>query len=285
MTPQELSAARGRLWSLLGRLLLVPPDDGVAAAVAAVPSLVLGDGDLAARHYSALVDGVSPHASVFLGTNGRLGEFPILPLYQRVGFAGTVTDAEPDHAGVICYCLAFLADAEADALRDRRMDEAARVREATEAVLREAALPWFPRLAGALVDQGDVLYSGVGQLLVELAESYQVQAAPQLGDPVDISGLRPMIDTLLVPARSGMVWRREGIRRLGETLDVGTGFGSRRQMLRTVVEGAAASGSGVVVRGLVAEIERQVETLGGLMGGDAWVGRLHQTRESVRSLA
>jgi hypothetical protein len=285
VTPTELARARGRLWSLLGRLLLVPPDDGVAAAVAAVPSLTMGQGDLGARHYAALVDGVSPHASVFLGATGHLGEFDVRALYGRVGFVGTVPDAEPDHAGVVCYCLAFLADAEADALEDGRTDQAARVRQAAEAALSEVGMPWFPRLAGALVAQGDALYAGVGTMLAELAGSYGVEATVAFGEPVDVSGLRRMVDSLLVPSRSGMVWERGGIRRLGRAFDVGTGFGSRRQMLRTVIEGGASAGSDVVVRGLLDEIGHQRRALAGIAGADAWTERLDQTADAVASLA
>ncbi|MCB9680439.1 MAG: molecular chaperone TorD family protein [Alphaproteobacteria bacterium] len=304
MDAHDLALSRSRTWALLGRLLLEGPTPGVAAWVAAVPALadtlVASDDDArAARHHAILGSEVFPYASAFLSDDGLLGgdvAGAVRARFAAAGFSARVSGVEPDHAGMICLCLAFLGEMEVEALDDGRDDVLARVRALQADVLGADVLPWFPALAVALERQGDPFYATVGALAVELAAAHDAAPSPViLPPPLDVldepkAGLATVARALLVPGRSGWFLSRADLIRLGRAVEVPPGFGPRWKMLEALLVGAVDHGRArEALAALTAEIGTWDE---GFAGWEAlglpvspWRERLAVTKGALQRLS
>jgi TorA maturation chaperone TorD len=269
--------ARHRLYALLGRLLVEGVTDETAPVVRSLPALAaLAPEDaaaadrIAAAHYAALQLEVVPYESVLLHPEGRLGGPPATEVRQfcaRLGLTAPRADVEPDHVGLELAVLAHLCAAELEALQDDATDAVVGVRDAQRQFLDAHLLRWLPVLAGAVAELEGNPWAAATGLALELAADHRASlggdverwALPEppklLDDPR--TGLRDVARTLARAAEGGWVCSRAALRRVGAQVELGTGFGDRRQQLVTLVGGAAeAERLPELVWALGAELDR-----------------------------
>ncbi len=311
--------ARSRAYALFSDLVRrgIRPDN--LDEVATWPELVEAAEDLSSevdfdlygtRHHRLFDLNVHPFEGVFLDaasspTGERLAA--VSALYPRVGFGWDPTKEGADHFGVELAALSYLSGAEADAMDDADEDSRTRVRTAASQVLGQLVLPWFPVLKEAVLAHADPLFDRVfelcDELLVDHVHALELQGVegPPLDEPslADLlaesqTSLRDVVDHLLTPRCSGLLFTTERIRRAGRTQEVPGGFGSRARVLDVTLRSAADYGAlPAVADALRAEVElarSRVE----LWGADwpnplrshaaAWKGRLVSTIDGLGRL-
>jgi TorA maturation chaperone TorD len=184
-----------------------------------------------------------PYASVYLGAEGMLGG----EARDRVaGFWRALAEtppAEPDHLSVMLALYAHLSELEADA-----RDDAPRAswRRARTAYLWEHLLSWLPAYLSKLIEIAPPFYRRWGEILRDALReearatatgeaplSLHLRAAAGIVDPRE-GETAEFLQTLLSPARSGMILVRSDLSRAARTLELGLRAGERKYVLESL---------------------------------------------------
>jgi TorA maturation chaperone TorD len=217
-----------------------PPSPETASAAAA---LELGALPPASEYTEIFVFQLYPYASVYLGAEGMLGG----EARDRVaGFwraLGQMPPAEPDHLSVMLALYAHLSELEADELDDARR---AGWRRARRAYLWEHLLSWLPAYLSKLKEIATPFYRQWAEILLDAlrAEARETNA-PHEQLPLHLREAAGLVDprqgetaeflqTLLSPARSGMILVRSDLSRAARTLELGLRAGERRYVLESL---------------------------------------------------
>ncbi len=227
--------------------LAEPPSDGGSAGRLS-EALGLGAPPTASEYAEVFVFQLYPYASVYLGAEGMMGG----EARERVaGFwraLGQTPPAEADHLSTLLSLYASLVEfeeAEGDAARREGW------RGARKALLWEHLLSWLAVYLEKLSEVAPPFYQGWGELLMKalLAEASAVGAQSALpahlreaGGLVDprVGGVEEFMQTLLAPARSGMILVRSDLSRAARTLNLGARAGERKFTLKSLLGQDAA---------------------------------------------
>lgn len=204
----------------------------------------------ASGHTDALVLGVHPYASVYLGPEGMLGGQARDRVASFWRALGLVPPADCDHLSVLLGLYASLLDAETDAElspgEPGHGKAAAAARGAKEALLSEHLLSWAPLFCHAVGRVGDETHAAWANLLLDVLldetarGSEPVALASHLRDAPVLDGepesLAELVDEACTPVLTGVVLTRLDIARGARNLGLGLRVGERRYMLRALME-------------------------------------------------
>jgi TorA maturation chaperone TorD len=285
-------AFRNRLMELF-RALAVLAETPVSEAAHLADALELGPVPGAAEYTEVFVFELYPYASVYLGAEGMLGG----EARDRVaGFwraLGQAPPAEPDHLSVMLALYARLVEmeeSESDGARRRGL------RGARKAFLWEHLLSWLPVYLAKLERVAPPFYRKWGEILaqalVEEAETLGEQAmlpAHLRGAPGPVDPRRgevgEFLQSLLTPARSGMILVRSDLSRAARRLGLGLRLGERKFILKSLLSQDGAS----VLDWLAEEADGWVEhhrlyreALGGI--AEVWEEKAVATANLLREL-
>lgn len=312
----EAALASGRAYALFGQLFLHGLTPTLFAVVETIPELAAAalpydPEEAAAAFYALLGMNIPPYQSLFLDDAGLLGGVEcdrVRESYHAMGFAVDETNEPADHLGHELLALSHLCLAEADAWEDDHVAMATRIRRLETAFLNDHLLRWLPTFVTAVRRQGPSFYAHLATLTLELALArWQPTATTPPSPPVPASsfaprervarlltdpntGLAEIAAFLLTPVYSGLYLSRDDIGRLARAVDVPTGFGERRQMLRTLLHGAAVFDRWqallTALSAVVDEFAAGYEQLGPTAAALAqpWQERLAATRALVREM-
>jgi TorA maturation chaperone TorD len=183
-----------------------------------------------------------PYASVYLGAEGMMGGEArdlIAGFWRALGLA---PPSEPDHLSVMLALYAELVEraaGEHDATRRERWHHA------RKAFLWEHLLSWLPVYLQKLDDIASPFYRKWGEtlrqaLFEEMGATERpaqlplhLRPSPGLFDPRD-HGTEEFLQSLLAPARSGMIIVRADLGRAGRRFDLGLRLGERKFILKSL---------------------------------------------------
>ncbi len=204
-------------------------------------ALGLGEAPSADEYTELFVFQLYPYASVYLGREGMLGG----EARDRVGgfwrALGPMPPAEPDHLSVMLALYARLCELEAEEGARR-----ANWRVARRAFLWEHLLSWLPVYLTKLAEIATPFYRRWGEVLMKavLAEIEAVgrqgalplhlREAGRLVDPREGEEGADFWQSLLAPARSGMILTRADLRRAARDLGCGLRVGERKFVLKSL---------------------------------------------------
>jgi TorA maturation chaperone TorD len=262
-------------------VLAEPPAPEIAPVARA---LGLGALPEASEYTEVFVFQLYPYASVYLGAEGMLGG------EARDAVAGfwralqQTPPAEPDHLAVMLALYAELAAHEANEPDDERRES---WQHARRAYLWEHLLSWLPVYLSKLTEIASPFYVRWGEILLDaLLEEARttIEAQPQLSLHLrrEAAGLvdpregetREFLQTLLSPARSGMILVRSDLSRAARTLELGLRIGERKYVLESLFAQDARGVLGWLARearGWGERHRKQRETLGVI--ARAWEAR------------
>lgn len=183
-----------------------------------------------------------PFASVYLGAEGMMGgeaRDSVAGFWRALSLT---PPTEPDHLSVMLALYAQLVEweeEESDALRSERL------RSARKAFLWEHLLSWLPVYLRKLEDIAPPFYARWGETLKEaLVEEIETVGRQQklplhlrqssgLVDPREHE-MEEFLQSLLAPARSGMIITRADLIRAGRKLGIGSRLGERKFILKSL---------------------------------------------------
>ena len=273
-------------------VLAEPPAPGSAPVARA---LGLGAPPEASEYTEVFVFQLYPYASVYLGAEGMLGgeARDLVAGFWRA--LGQTPPAEPDHLSVMLALYAELAAHEADEPDDVLRDSWRRAR---RAYLWEHLLSWLPVYLAKLAEIAPPFYARWGELLLDaLMEEARAtaEATPQLSlhlreaaglvDP-RVGETTEFLQTLLSPARSGMILVRSDLTRAARQLELGLRVGERKYMLESLLAQDARGVLGWLAREARAwegHHRTRRETLG--QTARAWEGRAAAAAHLLEELA
>lgn len=225
----------------------------------------------AVDHHQVFGETVFPIEGAFLDPDGQVGGEQarrLGALYATCGFAPDPRTEPPEHLATELRALAFLSAAEADALRDRQQAAVAAITGHARALLDQHLLRWLPALAvaarrsarpwpTALIDQIEDLAllhlqsidarqepaatppppAGEGQGRGAPSPSRPTFELPPLPDLLADEGtsLRRVAALLATPSRTGVYLGRADLAKLGRSLGLPRGFGSRTDLLENLL--------------------------------------------------
>ena len=183
-----------------------------------------------------------PYASVYLGTEGMIGgeARDLVAGFWRA--LSKMPPREPDHLALMLALYANLVELEedeSDALRRSGL------RNARKAFLWEHLLSWLPVYLDKLNEIAAPFYRKWGEILFQaLVEeskvvgkqerlSLHLRAAAELVDPRE-DGLEKFLQSLLTPARSGIILTRADLQRAARALSLGSRLGERLFILKAL---------------------------------------------------
>jgi TorA maturation chaperone TorD len=226
----------------LFRALAVLAEPPAAEGAALADALALGPMPTVAEYTEAFVFQLYPYASVYLGAEGMLGG----EARDRIGgfwrALGLKPPAEPDHLSVMLALYAQLVEIE-EHESDARRRQGCRL--ARKAFLWEHLLSWLPPYLDKLGEVAAPFYRRWGEVLAEsLFEeamivgrqerlSLHLRDAPGLLDPRR-DEVGEFLQSLLTPARSGMILVRSDLGRAARRLGLGLRLGERRFILKAL---------------------------------------------------
>ncbi len=220
-------------------VLAEPPSEETSRIAEA---LKLGALPVESEYTDLFVFQLYPYASVYLGAEGMLGG----EARDRIaGFwraLGQTPPAEADHLSVMLALYANLAGLEEDE-RDAIQRES--WRGARKAFLWEHLLSWLPAFLSKVTEIASPFYKSWSELLrTALFEEGRVvgkqqQLALHLRDAqglVDprLSETEDFLQSLLTPARSGMILVRTDLSRAAQKLELGLRIGERKFVLKSL---------------------------------------------------
>jgi TorA maturation chaperone TorD len=226
-------------------VLVEPPlkeAEGVARA------LRLGALPSASEYTETFIFQLYPYASIYLGAEGMMGG----EARDRVaGFwraLGETPPAEPDHLAVMLALYAQVVE-----LEDAEPDEARRESwgSARKAFLWEHLLSWLPFYLMKLADVAPPFYRRWGEMLLSalLEEALKVgrqetlslhlRDAPALANP-QTEETEEFLQSILCPARSGMILLRSDFVGAARKLGLGARMGERQFILKGLLGQDAA---------------------------------------------
>lgn len=183
-----------------------------------------------------------PYASVYLGEEGMIGG----EARDRVaGFWRALSQTpprEPDHLALMLALYAGLAGLEED---EGDAVKRSALRNARKAFLWEHLLSWLPVYLDKLSEIATPFYRKWGEILFQalVEESRVVGRQEQLslhlrdgGGPIDPreEGLEKFLQSLLTPARSGIILTRADLQRAARALSLGSRMGERLFILKAL---------------------------------------------------
>ncbi|MDQ1611818.1 MAG: hypothetical protein QOG00_1749, partial [Pyrinomonadaceae bacterium] len=243
-------------------------------------ALELGALPASSEYTELFVFQLYPYASVYLGAEGMLGG----EARDRVaGFWRALAQtppAEPDHLSVMLALYAQLSELEANETDDARRDSWRRVR---RAYLWEHLLSWLPAYLSKLTEIATPFYRRWGETLLDaLREEARATAGAQAATtqlPLHLREAAGLVDpregeaaeflqTLLSPARSGMIIVRADLSRAARTLELGLRAGERKYALESLLAQDA--------RGVLAWLAREAR---------AWEARHARERDTLAEIA
>jgi TorA maturation chaperone TorD len=240
-------------------------------------ALELGALPLASEYTEVFVFQLYPYASVYLGAEGMLGgeARDLIAGFWRA--LHETPPAEPDHLSVMLALYAQLCELETDATDDARRESWRRAR---RAFLWEHLLSWLPAYLSKLKEIAPPFYRRWGELLSEalLEEARASEAQTQLSlhlrhGAAGLSDPRTgetgeFLQTLLSPARSGMILVRSDLIRIARQLELGLRVGERKYVLESLLAQDA--------RGVLDWLAREAR---------AWSERHRKQRETLGVIA
>ena len=257
-------------------------------------ALGLGALPLASEYTEVFVFQLYPYASVYLGAEGMLGgeARDLVAGFWRA--LGQAPPAEPDHLSLMLALYAELSGHEANERDDARRESWRRAR---VAYLWEHLLSWLPVYLSKLTESASSFYQRWGELLLDalLEEARANEAPPQLSlhlrnraaglvDPRE-GETGEFLQTLLSPARSGMILVRSDLTRAARTLELGLRVGERKYVLESLLAQDARGVLGWLARearSWEARHRKQRETLGEI--ALAWEARAAAAAELLEEL-
>jgi TorA maturation chaperone TorD len=208
-------------------------------------ALELGELPAASEYTEVFVFQLYPYASVYLGAEGMLGgeARDLVAGFWRA--LGQTPPAEPDHLSVMLALYAELRELETNEHDDARR---ASWRRARRAYLWEHLLSWLPAYLSKLEEIAPPFYRRWAELLLDaLLEEARATLEPQpqlsLHLRREVAGLvdpragetKEFLQTLLSPARSGMIIVRSDLARAARELELGLRIGERKYVLESLL--------------------------------------------------
>jgi TorA maturation chaperone TorD len=230
----------------LFRALAVLAEPPVPESAPVAGALGLGALPAASEYTEVFVFQLYPYASVYLGAEGMLGGEARDTVAGFWRALGQTPPAEPDHLSLMLALYAQLRELEADEQDDVRRES---WRHARSAYLWEHLLSWLPAYLAKLTEIAPTFYRRWGELLSDalLEEARATAAAAQtqlslhlrnrtagLADPRE-GGTKEFLQTLLSPARSGMILVRSDLTRAARQLELGLRVGERKYVLESLL--------------------------------------------------
>ena len=208
-------------------------------------ALGLGALPEASEHTDIFVFQLYPYASIYLGAEGMLGGAArdLIAGFWRA--LRQTPPPEPDHLSVMLALYAELAGHEANEPDDARRESWRRAR---SAFLWEHLLSWLPVYLSKLKEIATPFYMRWGEILLDalLAEAQATRtpepelslhlrdmAGAGLVDPRE-GATGDFLQTLLSPARSGMILVRSDLTRAARTLELGLRIGERKYVIESL---------------------------------------------------
>lgn len=273
-------------------VMVEPPDRAGFARVA--EALGLGPLPDVSSYTDTFVFQLYPYASVYLGDEGMLGG----EARDRIaGFLKALGQEEPpnepDHLATMLGAYAALCASEEDASDARAR---AHFRVARRAFLWEHLLSWLPVYLDKLEQIAPPFYRRWAELLRAALDSEAEALGAQTALPLHLREARTLADpretssdeflqTLLAPARSGLVIVRDDLARAARELGTGMRAGERTFALRSLF-GQDASAT---LSWLASEADawesfhaRRLKTHGRV--ADWWAARAHTSARLLREL-
>lgn len=224
-------------------VLAEPPSPEMASVAGA---LELGALPEASEYTEVFVFQLYPYASVYLGAEGMLGgeARDLIAGFWRA--LHETPPAEPDHLSVMLALYAQLRELAADEPDDVRRESWQRVQ---RAYLWEHLLSWLPAYLSKLNEIAPPFYRRWGDLLLDalweearatadaqtqLSLHLRSCAAVGLSDP-RTGETKEFLQTLLSPARSGMILVRSDLSRAARQLEIGLRIGERKYVLESLL--------------------------------------------------
>jgi len=261
---RERALGRSRAYGVFAALYRAGVTAELLPIVEAIPELAaqvarpFDAEEAAAAHQGLFGFQVFPFQSVFLGEDGLLGGAEgerVRAAHRAAGYAPGAMADDPDHLAHELALLSFLCGAEADAHADGRAEMAAVARRQQAAVLGDHLLWWLPLFVPAVARQGDGFYAALAGLTWALVLDHWQDVggaadgarwAPGGADDADAANepaagdaARQIGAHLLRPVRSGLFVSRADLARCARQAGLPHGFGDRRQMAATLLDGAA----------------------------------------------
>ena len=241
-----VDAGRWELLRSLGAIASTPPplSHPIAATLGLPPPA-------AVEHTGVFVLSTPPHAAIYLRAEGKLGGEG---LDRVAGFWRALALTPPpdaDHLGALLALYAELGDAEAATRGDRARTQ---LRHARETLLWEHLWSWAPGYLTAVERLGTPALSPWARLTLQALAREARRAAPTAALPLalreapsDLATARSgggcggvdrgyLLDSLLVPVRSGVIITREDLTNAAASAGVGCRAGERRYTLRAMLD-------------------------------------------------
>lgn len=258
----------------------------------------VSDEHLAEAHTRLLVLEVPPYESVYLSADGLLGgeiAAAVADLRRRSGLSDALEN--PDHLATELGQLAFLVGAAADAQRDGVRHE--HILELQRTLLDEHLLRWVPGWIAALERTADLpaFFAQVGHVLFELLRFVRGQlggdALPwNLPEKVNFlanprAGIVDIAEHLTLASQAGGYFARSSLVRIGRSLDIPAGFGSRSDTLEGLFRNAAHyQAVPRLCEALRAELVAwSGRWTGGGAVGEPWLARISETHALLERIA
>jgi TorA maturation chaperone TorD len=228
-------------------VLAEPPERPEVARLAAL--LGLGPPPSSSEYTETFVFQLYPYASVYLGAEGMLGG----EARDRVaGFWRALKEtppSEPDHLAVMLAAYAELAATGTEEEENPAGEEDSRRRESRRAArgafLWEHLLSWLPVYLDKLEEIAPPFYRRWGELLLSAlfeeaktlglpeALPLHLRESPGVTDPRAASA-DAFLQSLLAPARAGMILTRPDLGRAARSLGTGLRAGERKFALKSL---------------------------------------------------
>jgi len=273
-------------------VLAEPPGRAGAARVA--EALGLGGVPTADEYTDVFVFRLYPYASVYVGSEGMMGGEARDRVAGFLAALGQAVPQEPDHLALMLGAYAWLAESEGAAGGERPRES---MRSARRAFLWEHLLSWLPVYLDKLGQVAPPSYRRWGETLRAALDAeaealgqpdtlpLHLREAAALADPRE-SSAEEFLQSLLAPARTGMILLRDDIARAARDLGTGVRAGERLFALRSLMGQDAA---GALSR-LAAEadaweaLHRRRRAAHGRVAG-WWAERASATAKLLRELA
>ena len=277
-------------------VLAEPPDRKEVARLARL--LDLGELPPQREYTETFIFQLPHYASVYLGAEGMLGGEARDRVAGFLAALGHTPPAEPDHLVILLATYAELAATEggmAEGNADARSVEGRR--RARKAFLWEHLLSWLPAYLDKLDEIGTPFYRRWAKLLLEALLEEAAHLGPPAALPLHLREAPGMVDpreanaddfpqSLLAPARSGLILTRADLARAAHALGAGLRAGERKFALKSLLgqdgEGALAWLAGEASAWAVRHARRR-DALGQV--AEWWSQRAEATATLLRELS
>ncbi|HEV2864051.1 MAG TPA: molecular chaperone TorD family protein [Pyrinomonadaceae bacterium] len=263
-------------------VLVEPPDREGAGRVA--EALGLGGLPAPSEYTELFAFQLYPYASVYAGAEGMLGGEARSRVADFMGLLGMTPPAEPDHLAVMLATYAGLCESGGGGA-------------ARGAFLWEHLVSWLPAYLEKLSELAPPFYRRWGELLTKaLLEEVErtgppgvlplhLREAPPLADPRGGTGAEEFSQSLLAPARTGVILTRADLARAGRALGTGLRAGGRAFALRSLLGQDTAAALGWLAAEAEAWAGRHLKHRASLgVVSEWWAGRAGDAARLLREL-